>query len=72
VTWTVRREPQGQSLVLEWSETGVVVAPPDRRGFGSELIEEAVPYDLSGTGRLVFRPTGILCQIVVPLGEACA
>jgi len=69
VTWSIRREPGGGRLALEWSETGVAVARPSRRGFGSELIEKAVPYDLSGTGRLDIRETGVFCGIEIPLGE---
>ena len=60
----------GQKLVrLVWEESGVRVATtaPRREGFGTELIQSRVPYELKGSGVLHFRPGGVRCVIEFPL-----
>jgi len=47
----------------------MVSAHPHRRGFGSELIEQGLPYQLSATTALEFAPGGIRCVINLPLGD---
>ena len=37
------------------------------RGFGPELIEQAVPYMLGGTSRLEFMEDGVRCAMELPL-----
>jgi len=70
VTWTTRMKGQRPWLLLQWTETGgPLVTPPTRRGFGSRLIGEGVPYELDGEVALVFAPDGVTCVIDVPLDE---
>lgn len=72
VSWRVNPDQgAGQRLTIIWSEQGVPTVPlsPSRRGFGSELIEEALPYQLGVESRLEFRGGGVLCTIDVPLAE---
>jgi hypothetical protein len=38
-----------------------------RSGFGTELIEGRVPYELNGQGELAFRPGGVEAKISFPL-----
>ncbi len=48
------------AFVFEWIETGgPSVSPPQRRGFGSKLIERIVASYFDGEGRLDFDPSGI-------------
>jgi two-component sensor histidine kinase len=55
---------------LRWSESdGPPVSVPDRRGFGSRLIEHGLAHDLAGEVRLDFRQQGLVCTIEAPLGE---
>lgn len=70
VSWRMEELAAGpRQLVLEWAETGV--AMPDiaaaRKGYGSELIERALPYQLQAETRLDFRDDGVHCMIAVPL-----
>lgn len=52
-----------------WSETGgPPVKPPDRRGFGLELLESIMSQEFSGAAKLEFLPTGLCCQLSVPVG----
>jgi PAS domain S-box-containing protein len=74
VHWEVVRtgdRPDGPAQVkLHWEETGVEMAPAGvagRRGYGTELIERALPYQLQARTRLEFRPDGVFCRIAVPL-----
>jgi two-component sensor histidine kinase len=38
-----------------------------RKGYGRELIERALPYQLGAESRLDFEPDGIRCTIAVSL-----
>ena len=49
-------------LTLLWKEiNGPVVQQPEnnRRGFGTKLIERAIPYEFSGEANLIFSPSGM-------------
>jgi two-component system CheB/CheR fusion protein len=53
---------------LEWRESGgPAVKAPERRGFGSTLIERAVAYELGGSSRLDYAAKGARCRIEFPL-----
>jgi two-component sensor histidine kinase len=70
VRWSVT----DSSLQLSWSESGVTIASaaPRRRGFGQELIECTLPYQLGGHSRLEFGPGTVACDIDIPLDEQSA
>lgn len=44
----------------------VMATAPRREGFGAELIEMRVPYELQGRGALQFRSGGVRCEIEFP------
>ncbi|MGF7147307.1 two-component sensor histidine kinase [Sphingomonas zeicaulis] len=70
IRWSVGPAPDGTAqLHLTWTEKDVPAVPlkPTRRGFGTELIEEALPYRLNADTRLEFRGGGICCTLTVPL-----
>jgi PAS domain S-box-containing protein len=55
-------------LRLRWEESGgPPVATPDRQGFGSRMIERALPRELGGEVTLDYAPTGLVCTIDAPL-----
>ena len=60
---------EGVRLDLNWIEQGVpaVAVTPARRGFGSELIEDGLPYRLGGESRLEFHGGGVRCALSIPL-----
>lgn len=70
VLWEVAERQGVPWLSFDWSELG---APPPaatrklQRGFGSELIEGRIPYELGGTGSLVIGPGGAHCHLEFPL-----
>ncbi len=63
-------EPE-PALVFDWTESNLdgPVAPPARRGFGTELIERTLSYELGGSAVLNFRSEGLHCRIVLPASE---
>jgi two-component sensor histidine kinase len=67
VRWSVTEGPA--RLQLGWSERGVTIASaaPRRRGFGQELIEHSLPYELGARTGLRFTPGGVSCDIEIPL-----
>ena len=55
-------------LHIEWTEQGgPPVTEPERRGFGSRLIEGSVGAELGGRARLTFAPKGLRCAFDIPL-----
>ncbi|WP_296719193.1 PAS domain-containing protein [Erythrobacter sp.] len=70
IVWTVSDREAETWVALRWQETSPHGNPkPSRKGFGRRLIEERVPYELRGTGRLDVHDTGVLAQLEFPLVE---
>jgi PAS domain S-box-containing protein len=69
VTWTLRRPRKKEPIVeIVWRERGgPPVRPPERRGFGSRLLERGLTQEFGGTVRLDFAPKGVECRICLPL-----
>ncbi len=69
VTWTLRRSKKKAPLVeIVWREHGgPPVRPPQRRGFGSRLLERGLAQEFGGTVQLDFAPEGVQCHICLPL-----
>ncbi len=69
VIWRMEQGGCGR-LVIDWHESGVSmpVGPPAQRGFGTELITAALPYQLDAETALEFAPGGVRCRIVLPVG----
>jgi CheY-like chemotaxis protein len=83
VTWRVEQatptehfaapltENRRGSLVFEWIEQGgPEVEPPNRRGFGSELIERQLRYELNGKAAMTFEKSGLHVTLTVPITDA--
>jgi two-component sensor histidine kinase len=54
-------------LTLEWSETGAAAAVPDRKGFGTTLVDTLVGTGMRGTIDRRFGEAGFGCRITLPL-----
>lgn len=53
---------------IAWREEGgPAVTPPNRRGFGRDLIEKIVAHELKSEVDLRFPPTGVECRLKVPV-----
>ncbi len=73
VRWTTFAKGDASWIGFDWWEEGVpTVTPPARRGFGRELIEGRLPYELGGRGRLEINPEGARCRLEFPLREGAS
>jgi two-component sensor histidine kinase len=65
VGWS--RAANGQ-FILRWTETGgPPVKPPERRGFGTRVMESMVRGQLKGETRFDWRAEGLACEVVLPV-----
>jgi PAS domain S-box-containing protein len=70
VTWDFDSSEDERRIVLVWRETGVSLpfnGSPPRKGFGSELIQRALPYQLQAKTKLEFLQEGVCCTIIAPV-----
>jgi two-component sensor histidine kinase len=55
---------------IRWREAGVTIGrAPDRRGYGSEILEKAIPQMLHGSFERRFDPDGLQCLISFALDQ---
>jgi two-component sensor histidine kinase len=67
ITWTL--DPKTQRLLLKWTEkNGPAVRAPDKRSFGTRLIE-TLGKQLKGDVRLTYEPSGFVYALDVPLAS---
>ena len=70
VTWEIAEGAEPR-LALTWTETGAREAVgATRRGFGTEVLDRTLAYELGAQTALAFTDQGLVCRIVLP-GAAC-
>lgn len=68
ISWSSLTSPTGPRLILRWEEAGgPLVKPPTRKGFGSRLIQDGLARELNGVVHLHYEPSGVICEMDVPL-----
>lgn len=70
VKWSLERDRRDRRrLVLLWTETGVSIPATagERRGYGRELIENALSYALGAKTKFMIGENGVRCRIDLPL-----
>lgn len=68
VTWVIEPKDGARHIRISWAEEGgPAISPPDRRGFGSRLIERGLALELGGAVNLTFPAEGVRCDIAFPL-----
>lgn len=78
VRWATFEKRGVPWLGLDWIEGGAPPrapadpAAPRRRGFGSELIEGRIPYELGGRGKVTIEPGGARCRLEFPLRDGAS
>jgi NO-binding membrane sensor protein with MHYT domain/two-component sensor histidine kinase len=72
VRWRCRSNGSSQSaLTIQWQEIGgPPVGAPTRRGYGTSVICELIPYELGGTVDIDYLTEGVQCRIEFPLEKA--
>lgn len=64
ITWEVKGEGDAARLKFRWQESGgPVVKAPERKGFGSRLIEQSLADSLGDKARISYEPTGVIWSI---------
>jgi two-component sensor histidine kinase len=70
IAWRTEGNGEGRRLRFRWSEReGPPVVEPNRRGFGSRLVEKALAQELGGEVRSLYEASGVVCTIDAPLPE---
>lgn len=68
IGWRTEESVGKTWLTIDWHEIGITPPPePRRRGFGTELIEQRVPYELKGRGEVRFGADDLNATISFPL-----
>ncbi len=64
IHWSVE---EAGGLVLHWRETnGPPVAVERRRGFGSIVVEQSIPFELKGRATIAYLPDGVRAMFAIP------
>ena len=63
ISWSLK----GKNLILEWNESGgPLVSKPNREGFGTSLITQAIPYEYGGHVNLEYHSSGLSVVFTIP------
>jgi two-component sensor histidine kinase len=70
ITWQLERRRNASWLVFNWVEENArrTGPPPGPKGYGREMIEQALPYSHGAGTRYELDETGLRCSIALPLG----
>ncbi|MDB5659709.1 MAG: putative two-component sensor histidine kinase protein [Cypionkella sp.] len=69
--WQIVPSPAGENLLITWQERGgPTVAIPQKRGFGSSVIEQILSSNIGGKAELVYDPQGLVCRMTLPAKKA--
>jgi two-component sensor histidine kinase len=68
VHWRITAGEKDQTLEFGWTEEGgsAPLEGPFRRGFGREVLETMLAYELGAKSELLFAPEGLRCTIRFP------
>jgi two-component system, chemotaxis family, CheB/CheR fusion protein len=70
ISWEVRQDDGQQRLLFDWTEAGVAIpAPPERKGFGRQLIERALAFTADAKSNSSFGPDGLTCHIELAIPD---
>ncbi|WP_251008060.1 sensor histidine kinase [Sphingobium sp. BHU LFT2] len=69
--WTIARSVEDDGFELIWEEKGgPPVTPPERKGFGSMLIERSLRTYFGGRSETDYQPEGLIFQLHARLENA--
>ena len=70
ISWRLEEAADPPQLVFDWRERGgPSVAPPPREGFGTELLERTLAFELKGQTTISFNASGLHCVMIIPLAK---
>jgi PAS domain S-box-containing protein len=70
IKWKIEIEDGAEQLRLVWREhEGPPVTVPEKRGFGTRLIERSLAAEFEGKVTIDFNPEGVVCTVLAPLPQ---
>jgi two-component system CheB/CheR fusion protein len=70
VSWRVENGSDPIQLIFDWRERGGPrIESPQRKGFGTELLEKTLAFELKGKTTLTYNSTGLHGTIAIPLNR---
>lgn len=68
VTWSIAQGGAGRTLILDWVETGgPPVAVPERKGFGSTLLQRVLAQQCNAVVAIEYDPAGLRFHFEAPM-----
>lgn len=75
IAWWISEGPEGRSLELRWRErNGPVVSLPERKGFGSQLLQRVLVDQIGAQCEFDYAPEGLtaIMQVELPVSPSSA
>ena len=70
IGWDTQPGDTGDQFTLIWAEQGgPPVRAPERRGFGTRMIERGLAAELNGSVAIDFEEGGLRCRVTAPLPQ---
>jgi PAS domain S-box-containing protein len=67
----VRWQLEGDTFMMSWTErNGPPVSPPQRRGFGSTVVDSMAKLSVGGEVKLDYAPSGLMWRLSCPAANA--
>jgi two-component system CheB/CheR fusion protein len=72
VSWSIENlANERTNFIMSWRESGgPAVKHPTRQGFGTELVQRQLKYELNGTAVLDYLEDGLVVTLSIPAAEA--
>lgn len=72
VKWEIEGKGANSYARIIWLESGIRLdnSIPRRKGYGTEMIERSLPYQLGTETKLEFGENGVRCEVKVPVSAA--
>jgi two-component sensor histidine kinase len=75
ICWRIHRRAEKDGLIcLQWREAGgpPIQVIPERRGFGTRVVEATVRGQLGGSAERRWEPSGLVVEVMLPLARVLA
>ena len=70
LSWRLQERDGSRRIQLTWKErNGPEVRKPEKRGFGTRLLEDLVSHELNGSAELNYEPTGLSYTLSFPVAD---
>ncbi|GJE18185.1 sensor histidine kinase [Methylobacterium marchantiae] len=70
VRWSIDQRGEGRVLDLDWTESGgPAVTPPERRGFGSTLLQRVLAQQCDAEVTIGYEAEGLRFRMIAPLKD---